>query len=89
MEEGGGLKFLAPKSFIGKHFLGHLQLCAFSVAKQGRWVYEGSELKAFRIPTKYFSIHFIVLPRGLGCEYSVAPWWVRASYSIWVHSKWE
>jgi hypothetical protein len=79
---GGGLSFFAPKSFIGKHSIGHLQLCTFSVAKQGRWVYEGSELKAFRIPTKYFSINFIVLSCGSGCEYSVTPWWVGASYSV-------
>jgi hypothetical protein len=82
---GGGLFLFAPKSFVGKHFIGQLQLGAFSVAKQGRWVYEGSELKAFRIPTKYFSINFIVLRLGLGCEYSVAPWWVGAGYSVWVH----
>ena len=82
---GGGLFFFAPKSFVGKYFAGHLQLCALSMAKQGRWVYEGSELKAFRIPTKYFSINFIVLTWGFGCEYSVAPWWAGASYSVWVH----
>lgn len=83
--KGGGLFFFPPKSFIGKHFISHLQLCVCFVAKQSRWVYEGSELKAFRIPTKYFSINFIVLSWGRGCEYSVAPWWVGASYSVWVH----
>jgi len=77
---------VSKKSWVvGKYFAGHLQLGALSMAKQGRWVYEGSELKAFRIPTKYFSINFIVLTWGFGCEYSVAPWWAGASYSVWVH----
>jgi hypothetical protein len=78
---GGGLFFFAPKSFVGKHFIGQLQLHPFSVAKQGRWVYEGSELKAFRIPTKYFSINFIVLSLGLGCLQCISLW-VGAGYSV-------
>jgi hypothetical protein len=44
--EGGGLKTFAPKSFVGKHFIGHIHLRAISEVNKGRWVYEGSELKA-------------------------------------------
>jgi hypothetical protein len=77
---GGGLSFLAPKSFVGKHFTGQLQLCAFSVAKRGRWVYEGSELKAFRTRTKYFSINFIVRRVGSGVSIVLLPGgWVLAT----------
>lgn len=43
---GGGLKLFAPKSFVGKHFVGHIHLRAISEVNKGRWVYEGSELKA-------------------------------------------
>jgi hypothetical protein len=41
---GGGLFFFAPKSFVGKHFIGQIQLRAFLEAKRGRWVYERADL---------------------------------------------
>ena len=43
---GGGLLFFAPKSFVGKYLSGQLQLHTILVVQQGRWVYEGSGLKA-------------------------------------------
>jgi hypothetical protein len=79
---GGGLFFFAPKSFVGKHFIGQIQLRAFLEAKRGRWVYEGSGLKTVQNTFECFSIDCIALLVCLGCVYSAAPLWVGASYSV-------
>ena len=69
----GGLFSFSPKSFVGKHFIGQIQLLPVSVAKRGRWVYEGSEVKAQKKTIKYFSIKFIVLGGLPACVYAEAP----------------
>lgn len=47
-EGGGGLKYFAHKSFVGKYFPDQRHLHCVSEAKESRWVYEESRLESIR-----------------------------------------